>query len=54
MIRTKDVLKKLYKKLDIDKEIINLIYDSSNEDKFVLNEFTMKIKLSNGYLKNIS
>jgi hypothetical protein len=34
-MKTKEFLKKLYKQLDIEKEIINLIYGSSDENKFI-------------------
>jgi hypothetical protein len=41
-IKTKDILKKIYKSLNIDDEILSLIYGDSNKAKFIYDEFSMK------------
>jgi hypothetical protein len=47
-------MKKVYKKMNVEKEIIKLIYDNTQNEKFVFDEFSQKTKLSMEYLKVIN
>jgi hypothetical protein len=54
MIKYIDLMKKVYKKMNVEKEIIKLIYNNTKNDKFVFDKFSQKTKLSTEYLKVIN
>ena len=54
MIKYQDLIQRIYKKFNVEKEILNIIYNNTDEAKFVYNEFTEKTMLSKEYLKVIS